>query len=206
GCRHRRIFRRDRRRVVPARHGLGAGSQRQQLHAGVPRLRVGVRHGPPHHPPPRPTTPAAAAAAGRDRVSHAIVLRSAAIVTALGFAASAVCGAQTNPMDSIRKLPSYRPALDTVTLLAPDRIARLAGDQRAEWDAYLARSRARYAADTAAMHAELRASTRSRCSPQTASRGWRAISEPSGTPTSRAPVLGTPPTPRRCTPSSAPRA
>jgi len=91
-------------------------------------------------------------------VSHALVLRSAAIVTALGVAAGAVCGAQTNPMDSIRRLASYRPAFDTVTLLAPDRIARLEPDHRTEWDAYLARSRARYAADTAAMHAELRAS------------------------------------------------
>jgi PelA/Pel-15E family pectate lyase len=91
-------------------------------------------------------------------VSHALVLRSAAIVTALGVAAGAVCGAQTNPMDSIRTLASYRPAFDTVTLLAPDRIARLEPDHRTEWDAYLARSDARYAADTAAMHAELRVS------------------------------------------------
>ena len=35
----RRILRRGRRRVVPARHGLGAAAQRQQLHADLPRLR-----------------------------------------------------------------------------------------------------------------------------------------------------------------------
>ena len=36
---NRRILRRGRRRVVPARHGLGAAAQRKQLHADLPRLR-----------------------------------------------------------------------------------------------------------------------------------------------------------------------
>jgi PelA/Pel-15E family pectate lyase len=86
-----------------------------------------------------------------------IAARPAAVCAALAIAAVGACGAQTNPMDSIRNLPSYRPAFDTVTLLAPERIARLAPGHRVEWDAYVARSRARYAADTAAMDAELRA-------------------------------------------------
>ena len=90
-------------------------------------------------------------------MSQATVTRSVLVWTALAVAAGGLCGAQANPMDSIRKLPSYRPAFDTVTLLAPARIARLAPSRRGAWDTYVARSRARYAADTAAMHAELRA-------------------------------------------------
>jgi PelA/Pel-15E family pectate lyase len=65
-----------------------------------------------------------------------------------------------NPMDSIRRLPSYRPAHDTVTLLAPARIARLPAAERAAWSAYLARSAAQYASDTSAMNRELRAAQR----------------------------------------------
>ena len=60
-----------------------------------------------------------------------------------------------NPMDSIRKLPSYRPRarLDG-PLLTPERIAKLrAGSSRGEWDAYrraIARSvRARHRGDGA---------------------------------------------------------
>ena len=76
-----------------------------------------------------------------------------------GLALRAPLGAQgnPNPMDSIRKLPSYRPAYDTVTLLAPERIARYAGASAPAWTAYLRHSREQYARDTAAMHAELRA-------------------------------------------------
>jgi PelA/Pel-15E family pectate lyase len=62
-----------------------------------------------------------------------------------------------NPTDSIRQLATYRPAHDTTTLLAPARIARYAPGQRAEWAAYVARSRAVHDRDTASMHAELRA-------------------------------------------------
>ncbi len=62
-----------------------------------------------------------------------------------------------NPTDSIRQLATYRPAHDTVTLLAPSRIARYASAQRGEWAAYIARSQAMHARDTASMNAELRA-------------------------------------------------
>jgi len=61
-----------------------------------------------------------------------------------------------NPADSIRQLPSYRPAHDTLTLLAPARIARNARGDSAAWTAYLARSRALHARDTTSMNAELR--------------------------------------------------
>ena len=64
---------------------------------------------------------------------------------------------QANPMDSIRRLASYRPAYDTVTLLSAQRVARMAPAKLAVWSTYLARSRARYAADTVVMRAELRA-------------------------------------------------
>src|SRR5688500_12134084 len=74
---------------------------------------------------------------------------------------AATAGAQQRPpgwtpVDSIRGLASYRSAHDTVTLLAPARIARLAGRDQAAWTAYLARSRATHARDTAHMNAELR--------------------------------------------------
>jgi PelA/Pel-15E family pectate lyase len=77
------------------------------------------------------------------------------LLTLLG----APLGAQgnPNPMDSIRKLPSYRPAYDTVTLLTPARIATLGGDKRDAWTAYVRQSRGQYTRDTLAMRAELRA-------------------------------------------------
>ena len=59
-------------------------------------------------------------------------------------------------MDSIRRLPGYRPAHDSAVLLSPARIAARAPALKREWDAYVARSRAAYARDTAAMNAELR--------------------------------------------------
>ena len=68
----------------------------------------------------------------------------------------------SNPMDSIRRLPSYRPSHDTVTLLAPARLARLPAAERAAWSAYLARSAAQYASDTSAMNRELRTAHRDR--------------------------------------------
>ena len=76
-------------------------------------------------------------------MSRATLWHAIACLAALSIVAGGVCGAQTNPMDSIRKLPSYRPAFDTTTLLAPERIARLAPAHRMEWDAYRARSRVR---------------------------------------------------------------
>ena len=63
---------------------------------------------------------------------------------------------QRIPIDSIRQLPSYRPAHDTVTLLAADRIAALPAKERDAWQRYIARSAALYARDTASMNAELR--------------------------------------------------
>jgi PelA/Pel-15E family pectate lyase len=75
-----------------------------------------------------------------------------------GWLVGASLGAQgnPNPMDSIRKLPNYRPAYDTVTLLAPARVARY-DVYPGPWSIYLQHSREQYARDTAAMHAELRA-------------------------------------------------
>src|SRR4051812_48895207 len=66
-------------------------------------------------------------------------------------------GGNPNPMDSISKLPGYRPAHDTVPLITSLRIAKYAASQQREWSAYLDRSRERYAKDTSAIHRELRA-------------------------------------------------
>lgn len=60
-------------------------------------------------------------------------------------------------LDSIRRLPGYRPSHDTLALLAPRRIAALAPSTARAWTTYVARSRAVHARDTAAMNAELRA-------------------------------------------------
>jgi PelA/Pel-15E family pectate lyase len=60
-------------------------------------------------------------------------------------------------MDSIRKLPGYRPTHDSVPLLTPARIATLSATSQHAWLSYLARSRAQYMRDTAAMGHELRA-------------------------------------------------
>ncbi|HVE33030.1 MAG TPA: pectate lyase [Gemmatimonadaceae bacterium] len=81
--------------------------------------------------------------------------RAAAIVVAF----PAMGASQNpNPMDSIRKLPGYRPAADTIQYLATSRIERLVSPvERPLWLAYIARSRELYARDTAAMNAELRA-------------------------------------------------
>ncbi|MGH7617098.1 MAG: pectate lyase [Gemmatimonadaceae bacterium] len=72
------------------------------------------------------------------------------------FCANARAQANPNPMDSIRRLPSYRESFDTVQLITDERIAKYAGAKRAKWTAYVRRSRDRYTADTIAMRAELR--------------------------------------------------
>jgi PelA/Pel-15E family pectate lyase len=76
-----------------------------------------------------------------------------------GWMLGARAGAQANrnPMDSIGRLPSYRPAYDTVTLITPARITKYAFVTRGAWTSYVERSREQYSRDTAAMHAELRA-------------------------------------------------
>ena len=81
--------------------------------------------------------------------------RAATVFAAL----PAVLAAQNpNPMDSIRKLPGYRPAADTIQYLATARIERLVSAvERPLWLAYVARSREQYARDTASMGRELRA-------------------------------------------------
>jgi len=61
-----------------------------------------------------------------------------------------------NPMDSISKLPSYRPAHDSIPLLTSRRIASLERHSLSAWNAYIAHSRRQYDRDTAAMNAELR--------------------------------------------------
>jgi PelA/Pel-15E family pectate lyase len=87
--------------------------------------------------------------------------RRSLLVSGWMLGAALEAQANPNPMDSIRRLPSYRPAYDTVTLLGAARIAKYGGDKRTAWSAYIARSRDRYARDTAAMRAELRAATMS---------------------------------------------
>jgi PelA/Pel-15E family pectate lyase len=76
-----------------------------------------------------------------------------------GWLLGAQLGAQgnPNPMDSIRKLPSYRPAYDTMTLITPARIAKFGGNKRNAWTTYVRRSRELYTRDTLAMRSELRA-------------------------------------------------
>ena len=85
------------------------------------------------------------------------------VATQLVVGLSAMVVAQNpNPMDSIRKLPGYRPAADTIHYLAPDRIERLVAPiERPLWTAYVARSRAQYVRDTVAMQRELRAAGKS---------------------------------------------
>ena len=58
-------------------------------------------------------------------------------------------------MDSIRKLPSYRPAHDSIPLLTRDRIAKLARLTRREWFAYLDRSAQLHVKDSTEMAREL---------------------------------------------------
>jgi hypothetical protein len=68
------------------------------------------------------------------------------VVTLLGAAAQvAAQRGSVNPMDSIRRLPGYRPAHDSTVLLSSSRIAARVPALKREWDAYVARSRAAYA-------------------------------------------------------------
>jgi PelA/Pel-15E family pectate lyase len=60
-----------------------------------------------------------------------------------------------NPMDSIAKLPNYRAAHDTIPMLSDARIDSLPPRERDPWKAYVTRSRAQRAIDSAAMAAEL---------------------------------------------------
>ena len=85
--------------------------------------------------------------------------RAAAVVAAI----PAIVAAQNpNPMDSIRKLPGYRPAADTIQYLATARIERLVSAvERPLWLAYIARSHEQYMRDTAAMRRELRGAGKS---------------------------------------------
>ena len=68
-------------------------------------------------------------------------------------AAGSLAGAQANPnpMDSIRKLPGYRPAHDSVVLLARDRIAKTARVTWGQMFAYLDRSSQLRATDSIAI-------------------------------------------------------
>jgi PelA/Pel-15E family pectate lyase len=77
---------------------------------------------------------------------------------AAGFSllATTATAQNSNPMDSISKLPSYRPAHDTTPLLTAARIAKYAPKSQGEWKAYIQRSREQYTRDTAAMGRELR--------------------------------------------------
>jgi PelA/Pel-15E family pectate lyase len=85
------------------------------------------------------------------------------MATLLLVALPGVVAAQNpNPMDSIRKLPGYRPAADTIQYLSPARVERLVSPiERPLWTAYIAQSRAQHTRDTAAMGRELRSLGRS---------------------------------------------
>ena len=79
-----------------------------------------------------------------------------ALLCTLGAHRAEAQDVNPNPMDSIRKLPGYRSAHDTITLVSATRIATLPPTQRDAWTAYVARSRAAYDRDTVAMRRELR--------------------------------------------------
>lgn len=83
------------------------------------------------------------------------VLSAAGIALVLGSALANPGSAQSNPMDSITKLPSYRPTHDTIPLLSDKRIDSLPASRREQWKRYIDRSRARYTLDTIARRAEL---------------------------------------------------
>ena len=90
-------------------------------------------------------------------VGRGAALRRAAVLSVIALAAVAGQNVNPNPMDSIRKLPGYRPTYDSVPLLTPARIAKYAAKRKTEWTAYIERSRERYTRDTAEMGRELRA-------------------------------------------------
>jgi len=83
-----------------------------------------------------------------------VTWRAAAVVAAIP---AMVAAQNPNPMDSIRKLPGYRPAADTIQYLSAARIERLVSAvERPLWTAYIARSREQHTRDTASMGRELR--------------------------------------------------
>jgi PelA/Pel-15E family pectate lyase len=84
-------------------------------------------------------------------------MRLAATLLVLAVSAAAGQDVNPNPMDSIRRLPGYRPTHDSIPLLTPARIAKYAPTRRHEWMTYVQRSREQYTRDTAAMGRELRA-------------------------------------------------
>lgn len=77
------------------------------------------------------------------------------IVVALGVFSTAGVSQTPNPMDSIAKIPSFRPAHDTIPLITKSRIAALPAAQRRAWEIYLDSSSAQLKRDTSAMNAEL---------------------------------------------------
>jgi PelA/Pel-15E family pectate lyase len=93
-----------------------------------------------------------------------VIGRCAAACLSLVAALPAFAAAQNrNPMDSIRKLPGYHDAADTMHYLSPARIERVVSPvERPLWLAYVARSREQYTRDTAAMGRELRVAGKTR--------------------------------------------
>ena len=91
---------------------------------------------------------------------NSVMRRALITLVAASLSNAAPAIAQTgnpNPMDSIRRLPGYRAAYDSIVFLAPERIAKYAPALRGRWEDYIARSRDLYARDTASMKRELRA-------------------------------------------------
>src|SRR5437762_4546301 len=83
-----------------------------------------------------------------------VVVSAAVTLTFARFAESQTAPAR-NPMDSIAKLPNYRAAHDTIPMLSDSRIDSLPARERELWKAYVSKSRAQRAIDSAAMAAEL---------------------------------------------------
>ncbi|HVE36522.1 MAG TPA: hypothetical protein VNC18_23330, partial [Gemmatimonadaceae bacterium] len=77
------------------------------------------------------------------------MMRLVASLLLSAFAAIDGQNVNPNPMDSIRKLPGYRPTHDTVQLLTAGRIAKYAPKLQHAWTVYLDRSREQYTRDTA---------------------------------------------------------
>lgn len=77
------------------------------------------------------------------------------VVVVLAVFSTASAGQTPNPMDSIAKMPSYRPAHDSIPLITKARIAALPAPQRRAWEIYLDSSNAQLKRDTAAMNLEL---------------------------------------------------
>jgi len=87
--------------------------------------------------------------------------RFAAVAVAVTVAIAACAdGQQPAPVgtanESTSRQPSYHAEHDSIPLLSAERINSLPPAERAAWQAYIARSESRRAADTAAMNSELR--------------------------------------------------